>query len=43
MLAKRTREEIGEYIYNLNETNHFIDSTKALQKKLKDEKNIELS
>ena len=37
---KRSREEIGEYIFNLNEENHFIDSVEAVQRKLKSERNI---
>ena len=39
---KRRREEIGEYIFNLNEINHFIDSAEAIQRKLKADKNMEV-
>ena len=27
---KRKRDEIGEYIFNLNEENHFIDSAEEV-------------
>ena len=39
---KRRREEVGEYIFNLNEDNHFIDSSEAIQRLLKTEKNIDI-
>ena len=39
---KRQREEIGEYIFNLNEANHFIDSAEMVQRRLKAERNIEV-
>ena len=39
---KRKREEIGEYIFDLNEINHYIDSAETIQKKLKEDKNMEV-